>query len=189
MPRCTRSQRAKKRQCALHGINIAQAVRSAKARLNALRGNSEAQSGTASSDEKTDFSELSASFRIANGVAHNDDLNAKSPLLRVTGNGDINLAEERVDYLVKATVVSPLQGQGGPELQALRGLTIPVKLSGPFAAIDWNVDMAGLASSLAKKKLDERKDELRSKAQGALGKDKQQLQQQLQDKLKGLFGR
>ncbi len=174
---------------ALHGINIAQAVRSAKARLNALRGSSEAQSGTASSNEKTDFSELSASFRIANGVAHNDDLNAKSPLLRVTGNGDINLAEERVDYLVKATVVSTLQGQGGPELQALRGLTIPVKLSGPFAAIDWHVDMAGLASSLAKQKLEERKDELRSKAQGALGNEKQQLQQQLQDKLKGLFGR
>jgi AsmA protein len=183
------SARLELRDGAVHGVNIAQAVRSAKARIGALRGQEAPQSGTASADEKTDFSEMSGSFRIANGVAHNDDLNVKSPLVRVGGAGNIDLGAERIDYLAQVTVVSTLQGQGGPDLQALKGLTVPVRLSGPFSSIGWRVDFAGLANALAKQKLDEKKTELKSKAEEALGKQKGKLQEQLQDRLKGLFGK
>jgi AsmA protein len=177
------------RDGAVHGVNVAQTVRSAKAKIGALRGGEAPQTGTGSAAEKTDFSELTGSFRIVNGLAHNDDLNVKSPLIRVGGTGDINLADERVDYLVKATVVSNLQGQGGPDLQALKGLTIPVKLSGPFSAISWKVDFEGLASSLAKQKLDEKKEEVRSKAQEALDKEKGKVQERIKEQFKGLFGK
>ncbi|WP_147375677.1 AsmA family protein [Noviherbaspirillum cavernae] len=163
---------------AVKGINIAQAIRSAKAKIGTIRGDAPAQSGTGSAEERTDFSEMTGSFRIANGVAHNEDLNLKSPLVRVGGAGDINIGEDRLDYLVKATVVSTLKGQGGPELQALKGVTIPVKLAGPYTAIDWHIDFAGMAGELAKQKLDEKKGELKEKAQKQLG-----------DKFKGLFGK
>ncbi|WP_292937709.1 AsmA family protein [Noviherbaspirillum sp.] len=166
------------RDGAIRGVNIAQTVRRAKAQIGAIRGDAPPQSGTASAAEKTDFSELTGSFRIANGVAHNDDLNIKSPLVRVGGSGDINLGEDRIDYLARATVVSTLQGQGGPELQALKGLTLPVKLSGPFSAIGWRIDFAGMASELAKQKIDEKKEEVKAK-----------IQEQLKDKLKGFLGR
>ncbi len=183
------SARLELRDGAVHGVNIAQTVRSAKARIGALRGQEAPQSGTASADEKTDFSEMSGSFRIVNGVAHNDDLNVKSPLVRVGGAGNIDLGAERIDYLAQVTVVSTLQGQGGPDLQALKGLTVPVRLSGPFSSIGWRVDFAGLANALAKQRLDEKKTELKSKAEEALGKQKGKLQEQLQDRLKGLFGK
>lgn len=166
------------RDGAVHGINIAQVIRNAKSKLGEIRGNEAAQKGTGSTTEKTDFSEMTASFRIVNGVARNDDLDVKSPLIRVTGAGDINLAQDRLDYLVKATVVSTLQGQGGPELQALKGLTIPVRLTGPFTAIDWNVDFKGLAGALAQQKLEERKGEVQSKAR-----------EQIKEGLKGLLGK
>jgi AsmA protein len=162
------------RDGAIRGVNIAQAIRSAKARIGELRGSESAQGGTASTDEKTDFSELSGSFRIANGIAHNEDLTIKSPLVRVSGSGDINIGEDRLDYLARTTVVATLQGQGGPELQALKGLTVPVRLSGPFNAIGWRVDFAGMASELAKQKLDEEKAKVRD---------------QLKDRLKGLLGK
>jgi AsmA protein len=177
------------RDGAVHGVNVAQAVRSAQAKIGALRGAEAPQTGTGSGTEKTDFSELTGSFRIVNGVAHNDDLNIKSPLIRVGGSGDVNLADERVDYLVKATVVSNLQGQGGPDLQALKGLTIPVRLSGPFSAISWKVDVEGLASELAKQKLGEKKEEVRSKAQEALDKEKGKVQDRIKEQFKGLFGK
>ncbi|HYD79047.1 MAG TPA: AsmA family protein [Paucimonas sp.] len=171
------------RDGAVRGVNVAQVIRDAKARIGALRGNSPgaqpaAQTGTGSTDQKTDFSELSGSFRIAKGVARNEDLSIKSPLLRIGGAGDVNLGAERLDYLVKATVVSTLQGQGGPELQALKGVTVPVRLSGPFAAIGWKIDFGALAGDIAKQKLDEKKEDVKKK-----------LQEQLQDKLKGLFGK
>jgi AsmA protein len=179
------------RNGAVRGVNIAQMMRNAKTKLDALRGTggSEAQSGTGSAAEKTDFSELNGSFRISNGVAHNDDLNIKSPLIRVGGAGDINLGDERLDYLVKATVVSTLQGQGGPELQALKGVTVPVRLSGPFAAIGWRIDVAGMASELARQKIDEKKEEVTSKAQKALDEEKAKIRDQLKGQLKGLLGK
>ena len=160
------------RDGAVHGINIAQAVRSAKAKLGLNGG---AQSGQSSAAERTDFSDLSGSFVIDHGVAHNDDLLARSPLLRVGGNGDIDLAHERLDYTVKATIVATLQGQDGPELQALNGQTIPVHLSGPFTAIGYRVDFAGVLQDLARSKV---------------GQDvKERAKEQLQDKLKNLFKR
>lgn len=185
------SARLELRDGAIRGVNIAQAVRSARAKIDALRGNNEASphAGTGSTAEKTDFSELSASFRITGGVAHNEDLTIKSPLIRVTGSGEVDLGQDRLDYLARTTVVSTLQGQGGPELQALKGLTVPVRLSGPFDAIGWKVDVAGMASELAKQKLDERKDELKSKARKSLDEEKTKLQDQLKDQLKGLLGR
>jgi AsmA protein len=183
------SARLELRDGAVRGVNIAQAVRSAKAKLGEVRGDAPPQSGSAAADEKTDFSEMTASFRIANGIAHNDDLAIKSPLMRIAGSGDINLADERLDYLARATVVSTLQGQGGPDLQALKGLTVPVKLAGPFGALGWRVDFSGMARELAQQKLDEKKEEVRSQAKKAIDEQKGKAQEQLQEKLKGLLGR
>lgn len=154
------------RDGAVRGFNIAQAIRDAKARLGGGGG-----AGTGNRSQSTDFSEFSASFQIAGGVAHNDDLQAKSPLLRVGGAGDIDLGAERLDYTVKATVVGTLKGQGGAELDALRGQTIPVRLSGPFSAVGWKIDFAGMISDQAKQKLEDK------------------AKQKLGDKLKGLLGR
>jgi AsmA protein len=57
----------------LKGINIDELIRKAKQQL------------PQSSLQRTDLSELSASFVIKNGVAHNDDLSAKAPALRLGG--------------------------------------------------------------------------------------------------------
>lgn len=185
------SARMELRDGAVRGINVAQAVRGAKAKIDVLRGGGEAaaQSGTGSDAEKTDFSELAATFHINNGVARNDDLNIKSPLIRVAGSGDINIGEDRLDYLARTTVVGSLQGQGGPELAALKGLTVPVRLSGPFDALGWRVDVAGMASDIAKQKLDEIKDELKEKARKSLEEQKTKTRDQLKEQLKGLLGK
>lgn len=166
------------RDGAVKGFNISQMIRGAKSRLGELRGDAQAQTGTGSTTDKTDFSELSGSFNIRRGVAGNKDLRAKSPLLRVEGAGDIDIGEDKLDYLLKATVVSTLQGQGGPELQALKGLTVPVRLSGPFSAVAYQVDFSGVASELVRKQLDSRKDEIKGR-----------VEEQLKGQLKGLFGR
>ncbi|HEV2612195.1 MAG TPA: AsmA family protein [Noviherbaspirillum sp.] len=177
------------RDGSVRGVNIAQAVRNAKAKIGELRGDAPPQSGTAAAGDKTDFSELSGTFRIAGGIARNDDLSIKSPLIRVSGAGEINLGEERIDYLAKTTVVSTLEGQGGPELQALKGLTIPVRLSGPFDAIGWRIDVAGMASELARQKLDEKREEIKSKAQKALEGQKGKVEERLKEGLRGLLGK
>lgn len=161
---------------AIKGINIAASLRTAQASLG-LKGGSTTQG--ASSTEKTDFSELSASFNIRNGVAHNNDLAAKSPLLRLGGNGDINIGADSMDYLAKATVVGTLKGQGGKESTDLRGVTVPVRIYGAFDALKYKLDIGALATETAKAKLEEKKEEVTEKI-------KEKATEKL---LKGLFGR
>ena len=81
--------------------------------------------------EKTDFSDMAASFAILNGVATNQDLRMNSPALRVTGAGQFQLAAQTLDYALKPKVVASLQGQGATD--ALAGLEIPLRLTGPWA--------------------------------------------------------
>lgn len=173
---------------AINGINIAGALRGAKAKLG---GGS--QEGSAAAQEKTDFTEFGASFKITDGVAHNEDLSAKTPLLRLGGNGDIFIAEDRLDYTVKATVVPSLQGQGGPELEQLKGLTIPVRLTGPYTAIGWKIDFGSLATNRAKELVDQRKAQLQEEVQKKLDEERtkaaQRLREQAEDRLKDLLRR
>lgn len=160
---------------AIKGINIAGTIRDAKAKLGALKGE---QSQAASQVEKTDFSELSATFAIKNGVAHNSDLAGKSPLLRLGGEGDIDIGNEKLDYLVKATVVATAGGQGGKELSELNGVTVPLRLTGPFASPQYKIDFAGIAAGAARAVVERKTEEIKAK-----------VQDQLKDRLKGLFGR
>lgn len=92
--------------------------------------------------EKTDFSELGASFNIVNGVAQNQDLSMVSPLLRVTGAGAVQLPARTVDYTVKPKIVASLQGQQG--VQALNGLEIPVRISGGWDKPNIEPDFKGV---------------------------------------------
>jgi AsmA protein len=135
---------------AVKGIDVAGTLRGVKDKLNVLKGQS---SVAGDKSKKTDFSEMSASFAIRNGVAHNEDLSMKAPLFRITGSGDIDIANETLDYVAKPTVVSTLKGQGGAELSEMNGLTIPIKLSGTFAQPAYAIDFAGLGAAIAKNKL------------------------------------
>jgi len=160
---------------ALKGINIAGTIRNAQAKLGALKGQA---THTANTTEKTDFTELKATFAIRNGIAHNADLSMKSPLLRLGGEGDINIGTDSMNYLAKATLVATTAGQGGKDASALNGLTVPVRISGPYTALNYSLDYNAMIGGVAQQKIDEKKEELKAKAQ-----DK------VKDKLKGLFGR
>ncbi len=150
---------------ALKGINLAQSLRNAKAMFTGGARNPEQ---AAAAGEKTDFSELSASFAIRDGVAHNDDLLAKSPFLRLTGAGDINIAEGSLNYLAKAAVVATSSGQGGKELGDLKGLTVPVRASGPFAALKYKLELGSAFSDSAKQQFEAKKEELKGKLEDQL---------------------
>lgn len=161
---------------ALKGINLAQSFRE----LKAVFSRKEDAVQKAEATEKTDFTELSATFKIANGVAHNDDFAAKTPFLRLGGAGDIDIGKSRIDYVLKATVVETSTGQAGKELEHLRGVTIPVRASGPFDQLAYQIEFGKISAEGAlKAKLDDKKKEL-----------KKELKEKAREELmKGLFGK
>ena len=150
---------------AIKGINLAQSLRNAKAMFTGGTRDSEQ---AAAAGEKTDFSDLTASFVIRDGVAHNDDLLVKSPFLRLTGGGDIDIAQGSLNYLAKAAVVATSSGQGGKELGDLKGLTVPVRVSGPFAALKYKLEYGSVFSDSTKQQFEEKKEELKDKLEDQL---------------------
>jgi AsmA protein len=151
----------------LKGIDLGAIVRNAKNAVRQLRGRELLPSAKS---EKTDFSEAKGTFNVKNGVAANNDLSIKSPLVRVGGEGTIDIGNDRLDYLVRATVVNTSAGQGGKDAADLQGLTVPVRLTGPLGAPQYTVDYAAVAAELAKAQLGGRQEELKGKLQERLNK-------------------
>ena len=83
---------------------------------------------------KTDFAELTGTLDIANGVATNTDLSLLAPLLRVTGEGQIDLPNKSLDYCVNPRLVTSLEGQGA-EGDEVGIKPITVALDGPWDRI------------------------------------------------------
>jgi AsmA protein len=129
------------RDGAVKGINLAKSLRQARAALASRKDASTSSAQT----EKTDFSELSVSFRLTDGVAHSTDLDVKSPFLRIGGAGAVDIGKGSIDYTARTTVVAVPVGQDGADLAALRGLTVPVHLSGALEAIQWRIEWSAIA--------------------------------------------
>ena len=166
------------------GIDIAGTLRSARNKLQQLQGK---PVESASKTEKTDFTELSASFKVTNGVARNDDLSIKSPLLRVDGAGDIDIGNDTLNYVLRATLVATSKGQGGRDVDELAGVTVPVKLTGALDAPKWSIDFGAMVTDLAKSRL---KDEILKRAgDGAKTKPGASIEDAIKDRLKGILSR
>ena len=137
---------------AVKGVDIAGQLRALKSKVNLFK----AKEAITDKTSKTDFTELTASFDIKNGVAHNEDLAMKAPILRLAkgdSKGDIDIGNERINYTAKPTIVKSLKGQGGAELDSLAGIGIPVKISGTFSDPKYGLDFSGLTAALAQSKL------------------------------------
>lgn len=129
------------RDGAVKGLDINSSIRDVRATVRKALGK---ETGTTVRSKKTDFSEMLATFTLRDGVLDNRDLSLKSPLLRVAGAGTVDLVKGELDYGVKASVVATREGQGGAERSQLAGITVPVKLFGPLAAPQYNIDFAAM---------------------------------------------
>jgi AsmA protein len=122
---------------AIRGINIAKSLRSLS--TGVLTGWQE------NAAEKTDFATLGASFKIAGGRAETSDLHLAGPLVRVAGAGSLDLPQQTLKFRVNPELVASLEGQGGKS--DLKGLGVPVMISGPWARPAIYPDIEGILTN------------------------------------------
>jgi AsmA protein len=148
---------------AVKGVNLAAIAKSAS---NIMQGNLSAVSldSDFSNADKTDFAALTGKFTLTNGVATTDNLSLNNPFIRISGTGDINLPETKVNLQIKSKVVASTQGQAAEATDS--GIVIPIKITGPFHDIKIRPDVSS----------------------GAKDKVKDKIKDKVKDKLKGLFG-
>jgi AsmA protein len=183
------------RDGAVKGVNLGQLIREAYAKIKK-------KPAPPKQEKKTDFAELSGSVSIKNGVVSNHDLSAKSPLLRIGGKGTVDLPRERIDYLVNASIVESAKGQAGEELDELKALTIPIKVTGSFSKPKFGLDLKPILEAKAREKLEQKKEEIKEKVEekkvevkekakekveDEKARLKKKLEDKLKNKLKGLF--
>lgn len=160
---------------ALKGLNIPYEIRKVNATLKGEKIPKD-------DHQQTDFSSVTASFVIDKGVLTSNDLDMKSPLIRVTGKGKVNVPAQSMDYRLLVGVVGSLEGQGGKELEDLKGLKIPFRIKGPWQKLKYEIELEKLIQDQQKKRIEK---SVEKKLEKKLGEDK------LKDlnKLKNLFGK
>lgn len=136
---------------AIRGINIPQMVRGLS--VETLLG------WQANPAQKTDFSSLSASFNVANGVAVNEDLALIGPLVQMSGAGTTDMPAQRLSWRVEPRIVASLGGQSQAQTQlpgkppvplrkgqggTLAGLGVPIVVEGPWSDPQIYPDIAGI---------------------------------------------
>ncbi len=172
------------RDGAVKGFNLAQVLRRGEAML---AGNMVAAREAANTAEETDFASFSAAAQIVNGVLKTDSLAAASPLFRLAGSGEVDLAKETINFLAKPTVVETATGQDGKALESLKGLTIPIQLTGslfaPKVKLDIKEALQQKAFDGAREKLDAEKERVQEKIDAEKDRAREKLQDKLQEKL------
>ncbi|MDX1669357.1 MAG: AsmA-like C-terminal region-containing protein, partial [Limnobacter sp.] len=176
---------------AVKGFNLAESLRSAK---NLFSGNTSNETAQADTTKKTDFSSMSVSFNVKDGVATSNDLSLMAPLFRIGGAGTIDLVQNKLDYTADANIVATSTGQGGKTLDSgLNGLQVPVRLFGGFSSVQWEVLLKDLAKAALKAKVSPQLEEKKAEAKAKVDEKKEELkskaQEKIQDGLKGFFNR
>lgn len=169
----------------VHGVNIVQLIRDARARFEGR------QPHTTGAPPQTDFSELSATLTAADGMVRNRDLSAKTPYLRLTGNGEVNLVTEHIEYRLNAKIVGTPAGQGGKDLADLKGVTIPIRIGGTLSRPSFAPDVQSYlkehVEGQVKKEIQKQLRRQGSEGRQQVDKKAQELRDKLKKNLDKLF--
>jgi AsmA protein len=92
--------------------------------------------GLVGSGNNTDFSTLSGTFTITNGILRNNDLKLESAELPMTGAGTIDLPRRQVDYRLTPRVAG--------------AIAVPVLITGPWDHLSYRPDVGALLNESGK---------------------------------------
>lgn len=161
------------RDGAVQGFSLPQLIREAKAKI---------KKQPVPNDEvvnETEFAEMQASMTIRNGVIHNQDLSVKSPYIRLSGAGKVNLVQQNIDYMATGVVVKTATGQGGADIDQIKGLKLPVHIHGSFDKPVFDIQLDEILKQRVKDELNQRKAELKAKLKADAAAEKQKLEAEM----------
>jgi len=112
---------------------------------------------------RTEFTSVSATGKVTDGIFENNDLLVELPFLRLTGNGIVDLPASEVNYSVEARVFD------NPELMAsiseaemadFTKTVVPIKITGPLSAPSFRPDIEAVFRQQVESAIEEQKEEL-----------------------------
>jgi len=117
--------------------------------------------------KKTQFKSITGTSVVTNGVSNTNDLLGTTGFMKVTGKGNLNLPQQKLDYDMDATMTSSTKLPGCTEMDKLIGQSFPLDISGTITEPKVMPDFGKLAKNVLQKKVeDELKDKLLDKLGG-----------------------
>lgn len=158
---------------------------------------------------RTEFTSITVSGPVTDGVFQNDNLLAQMPYLRITGAGMVNLASREIDYSVQARVLERpefMNDASDDELADFTEALIPIRITGVLASPSFRPDIEAMFRAEVEKAIEEKTDELKEdllnrlldideEDDGAAGEgadtqeEEKDIEDELKDRLKDLFPR
>lgn len=123
------------RDGAIQGINLLGLMQKTRARLTGQHPVTDA------APNETPYETLKARAELRTGVLYVHDVLAQSPWLKVSGQGDVELANDELDGRARALIQQAPPSPAGDGLQDLVGLSVPLVLSGTAQRPVWTVDV------------------------------------------------
>jgi len=120
------------------------------------------------SKNSTIFDGITASFAIQNGTLTNDDLLFDAPLLKASGEGQVGIGAQTLNYRVTPT---DILGAGN--------IKVPVLISGTWANPKFKPDLENLFNA----ELEDQKKKLEAEAKAAIDAQKKKLEDKVKDNL------
>jgi AsmA protein len=112
-------------------------------------------------EDMTVFSQLSGTAKGKHGRFRSDDIQGESPLLAVTGRGELDLPAERMDLKLTSIL---RESASGARIAELEGLPIPVRITGDWRRPEVKVDLGPVLREAGRRALgrglDRRSDQL-----------------------------
>jgi|GEM_PF-198681 len=127
----------------IHGFNLHKIIAKGKTLIGAKKHQFE-------DTQQTQYSEISGSAKIVNGLIKNDDLVAISMPLKVRGQGTADLISEKLDYHIVSKLMSTDTRAAQPE-KVKR--TVKIDIAGSFAQPHYLLDIRSLITAREKQKL------------------------------------
>jgi AsmA protein len=89
----------------------------------------------------TDYSELGASFTLANGVLDNRDFHLTGPVLQASGSGQVDVGNRTIDFRIEPKATATL----GHEKLAIG---VPFRITGPWRHLHYKADVERLVNGV-----------------------------------------
>jgi len=142
---------------AIEGFNLDQTIASAKA---TFRGEP-APAAAADQPKRTAFKDLKASGKIVDGVLDTDTLDVKGTWYSLGGDGKVNLVDQTLAYTLLPTFSSEKH-------KDLKGIKVPIAVTGSWYAPQIKVDLKGAVKGAAKEELKQQEEKVKEKAKSKL---------------------
>ena len=115
---------------------------------------------------RTQFSNVTASGRVTDGIFRNNDLLAELPFMRLTGKGSVDLPKAEVDYQLTARVLEKPEVASGATEEELKEFYKHITHDWTDPLTQISVRMEGAVEARALSRLDVRFEEHARRAEG-----------------------